>query len=186
MNVLLIGKGPSAKTAPSQVIQHRERGNSIAVVNDSLRLFEGLVDYGYIMDVELMDRCREHWCRVREWVCPDCLHKDYALSNEATLPHGFPPCSRFSYRVTLPDDFAEAVRSRVICQYNTATIAMSSLAYKGYQRIYLLGFDGGTGFANDQISSVHPGFNYDNHRDVQLKLVEVLKSVMGVESIWLI
>lgn len=184
-SVQLIGKGPSAAEAE----RHRRRGEAVAVLNDAMKLVSGPVNFAFACDVEMLEASRQHWDRVTTFIIPDALHRNSRRS-DARPPLDFP----MERTVVFPYhqhpgklwDFLESVRLRRVVLKITATCAMSWLAYQGFRRIRMIGFDGGTAvYAPGVLPGTRGGIDYNRFVDLQLLLQAVLEVEFGLEVTWL-
>lgn len=179
MEILLLGKGPSA----ARIGEHLDV--PVAVINDAMKLFDGPVRYCFFSDIELIESCREHWHRVKHFVSPDRLHKNFTLCDaENPIKERL---TTFPYSLSFIDEdvYRERVKNRQMIHHPTASGAMCWLAYAGYARIKMLGFDGGVGL----VGGVHAGggllHNYDDYLRSQKVLERVLFEEIGVQFKWL-
>lgn len=181
-SVLLIGKGPSAVNAPN----HLRAREPVATINDAGKLIDWDIDYCFFTDIEQIEAARDLDARTITYICPTILHRKCEPCEES-LPSWmhWRDVRRYKYRTCNPDEFQRRVRHRAICHRSTATAAMSWLAYEGFDHLRLIGFDGGTAYANGVNPGLPHGFNCDVFREAQLRLAEVLKDEMGVTTEWL-
>lgn len=187
--VTLIGKGPSAAHAVEWMAT--EPGADVAVVNDAGLLLPAhqQIDWLFFADAEQIESARVTWGRVERFVCPDALHVQCRPSiRSAAEIEGFPVdrCEMLRYGdvVGVPaSSFASMIDRRLPPWKFTCTGAAARLAYHGYSRVRLIGFDGGTGHV--------PGVrrdplkvDYTKFRAALQVLCGVLSEKLGTEFEW--
>lgn len=187
--ITLIGKGPSAVHAAEWI--DACAWTDIAVINDAASLFEDPhhIDFCFFTDVELIERARDHWERCSYFVCPDELHRatervpGLTVNDIAGLPHA--RCEQYPYHVCngLRDAIESRIREGRVVHHHTATAAHSWLALNGYQKIRVIGCDGGSGYAAN-LSGTLGDWDFNGWREIHERLADVLHELIGTETEW--
>lgn len=185
----LVGKGPTAAHVDQFLDACPE--SAVCVINDAAKLISGerSIDFGFFTDIEMIEAARPTWERVREWRCPSMLHAAGEPVDGLTIRDvdGFPVDRVREYPHELfaggPDDLRDAVRRGVVAHHSTATAAHSWLAmFGGFDRIRLIGIDGGKGYAGGLAGVGYADFTL--WRAVHENLCDVLSTELAVESEW--
>lgn len=128
---------------------------AIAVVNQSLTLVPGTVDWLVAADLEALHTIRDHWPRVGRFLVSERLHVNAADSpvSPAWLP-GFPVDRWVSFPIApivyTDEETRNCIRNdthAALC--NAACAGLHLFARMGYSPIWLLGHDGGFGYGAD-------------------------------------
>ena len=146
---LYVGKGPSAEYAN----KYRKFGD-VCVINEASAVVKGDIDYTIVVDLERLEGMRADWHRIKTFFVPDKLFENGKVP--ASIPiksvKGFPlekavifPSNSWisDYKWSIYNSF----RKGKLIFSHTATIGLHLLVLLGYDDFYILGNDGGVGYA---------------------------------------
>lgn len=195
MQVMLVGKGPSAQHAP---YWDRKFGDQdLAVINDAGKLLppNTPIKWLFFTDKPQVEAARSTWDWVSKFVSPDKVHLTVGNVKEK-LPissiEGLPldRCLIYPYRTMplKPDDHKKVIqllKERVIVHHHTATAAVCHLAYSGYTTIRMVGFDGGKNYARGVKPTTRGDIDLDKWRKILVCVTECITQELGVNFVWL-
>lgn len=182
---LLVGKGPSADKLAQGLPVH---GLHIFTLNDAISLVER-ARIAHLIDVEVWDRCGyDIEARADYLLVPDRLH---VACKASALPVGVFVTGRCRWYdaqgcvVTYKKwpqtiDVPGRPPRAVACRYFSAEAALSILGELGVKRVYTIGIDGGTGYAQ-AFSHLQPLENGRPSFDVQEQAHRAIALHYGME-----
>lgn len=184
--MIYVGKGPSAVHAVAAI---RERGDLVATVNDAGSLFDGGIDFAFFADVEMLERARPLWPRMKTIVLPSRLHQHFRRSRLTArdvpgLPHD--RLAIYPYHATGPTErqLRAAIAAGQIPLYCTAVAGLFWMAQAGHREFHCYGFDGGSHYAPGLGSPADPtGRIYDRYRQAMEAMARIVKEQFGA-GVW--
>src|SRR3989344_6188575 len=146
---LYVGKGPSAKHAN----KYRNFGD-VCVINEASSIVKGEIDYAVVVDFERLEGMRPDWNRIKTFFVPDKLIRNGKTPGDAPIQSvkDFPleKAVVFPSRFWIPHhkrNIDKMFRKRKLIYPNTVTVGFHILSILGYNDFYILGNDGGVGYA---------------------------------------
>ena len=126
----------------------------IAAVNRAALIIPGPIDWSFCNDLEALEQIRPAWDRIRSFVVPDQLGIDGHVSEKSWAEYPGVPHERALIFPHLPhtscvsDVDAVIEDSERLATCNSACGGLHAMGRLGYRQVWVLGCDGGTGYAS--------------------------------------
>jgi hypothetical protein len=148
---LFVAKGPSL----AKVNDFKDFGH-VATVNESCLRVPGPIDYAFFYDERTIEGSRPAWDRIKTFVISPIVYgggvRDFDLFTPLTEIRGFPVDRLLTFYEDQHEwDYQKMEESAEIGRLlntDTAVMGLNFLVWNGYEHIYLLGHDGGIGYAD--------------------------------------
>lgn len=146
---VFLAKGPSLCFAKDYI-----KNKHVATVNEACLYVSGSIDYAFFYDKNALENSKPAWSKIKTFVMSSLLYGDKI--NDPYVPIDEIKDLPLERVVTFYEDQHEwdyikikesIVKGRFI-NTDTAVMGLHFLVLSGYKNIFLLGHDGGIGYAN--------------------------------------